>query len=121
MAKNLFENWQFKKITMEMMMDYIANHAPADKAWFKEIALGSTARKKSVPLFNDDGTPLMKWSKKKQAYYHAHKMVAVDNGETITTVNVLDAKYAFCARYCPDLLPKAKEKKKPALDALANW
>ena len=121
MAKNYFENWQFKKITMEMMMGYIAEHAPADKAWFKGIALGTTTKKKSIPLFNDDGTPLMKWSNKKQAYYHAHKMVAVDGGETIATVNVLDAKYAFCERDCPALLPKAKEKKTPALDALANW
>lgn len=121
MAKNYFENWQFKKITMKMMMDYIATNAPADKAWFKSVALATTTKKQSVPLFNDDGTPLMKWSKKKQAYYHAHKMVAVDSGDTVATVDMLKAKYAFCARYCPELLPVAKEKKTPALDALSNW
>ena len=121
MANKYFENWQFKKITMEMMMGYIAEHAPNDKAWFKGIALGTTSRKKSVPLFNDDGTPLMKWSNKKQAYYHAHKMVADNSGETVNTVNVLDAKYAFCARYCPELLPKAKAKKTTSIDTLKDW
>ena len=121
MAKNYFDGWQFKKITMPMMMEYIITHAPDDKAWFKGIAITSTPRKKSVPLFNDDGTPLMKWSNKKNAYYHAHKMVAVESGEMIDAVNVLDAKYAFCERYCPELLPVAKEKKASVLDSLKDW
>ncbi len=31
--------WEFKKITLEMMMDYIETNAPEDKEWFKSVAI----------------------------------------------------------------------------------
>lgn len=33
----------------------------------------------------------------------------------------LIAVRAFCDRYMPDIVPKAKEKKAPASDIFANW
>ena len=31
--------WEYKKITLEMMMNYIIANAPEDKEWFKSVAL----------------------------------------------------------------------------------
>lgn len=31
--------WEYKKITLDNMMDYIEKEHPEDKAWFKSIAL----------------------------------------------------------------------------------
>lgn len=35
---------EFKKITLDDMMNYIDEHAPNDKAWFKSIAIGSDGK-----------------------------------------------------------------------------
>ena len=36
--------WDFKKITLEDMMDYITTNAPKDKAWFKSVAIDANGK-----------------------------------------------------------------------------
>ena len=31
--------WEYKRITCDMMMNYIVENAPQDKAWFKSVAI----------------------------------------------------------------------------------
>ena len=33
------EKWEFKKITLDDMIEYIETNSPQDKAWFKNMAL----------------------------------------------------------------------------------
>ena len=33
------EKWEFKKITLKQMMDYIDANCPNDKEWFKSVAI----------------------------------------------------------------------------------
>lgn len=36
--------WDFKKITLDDMMDYITTNAPKDKAWFKSVAIDASGK-----------------------------------------------------------------------------
>ena len=36
--------WDFKKITLEDMMDYITTNATKDKAWFKSVAIDANGK-----------------------------------------------------------------------------
>lgn len=38
------EVWDYKKITLDDMKNYIEKHAPKDKAWFKSIALNEEGK-----------------------------------------------------------------------------
>lgn len=36
--------WEYKKITLDKMMDFIAEKHPEDKKWFKSIALNEAGK-----------------------------------------------------------------------------
>lgn len=38
------EQFDYKKLTLAEMMDYISDNAPEDKAWFKSIALNEEGK-----------------------------------------------------------------------------
>jgi len=49
------------------------------------------------------------------------KMEEVKGGKKAMVFNLLKAKYAFCERYMPEIIPVAKQKKSPASYILENW
>lgn len=121
MAENNATEYVYKTLTLEQMKKYIEENAPQDKAWFKSVAFETRKKKQAVKQFDADGKPVMKESKKKKGtQYQATKMVVVENGSEKPVLNLLKAKKAFCKRYMPNILPKAK-KKSIAEEILENW
>lgn len=41
--------WEYKKITLDDMMDYIEKNHPEDKKWFKGIALSEAGKYQHLP------------------------------------------------------------------------
>lgn len=112
--------WEFKKITLEQMMTYIEANAPQDKQWFKSVAFEMRSKKKAVKQFDEDGNPVMitcKNGKQRQAV----KLEEVKGSKKEPVFSLIKAKYAFCDRYMPEVIPVAKGKKKKASDMLADW
>ena len=70
--------------------------------------------------FDADGNPIMKVGKDGKMH-QAVKMEEVKGGKKAMVFNLLKAKYAFCERYMPEILPEAKPKKPTAKDILGNW
>lgn len=112
--------YDFKKLTLEQMVDYIEKNAPQDKAWFKSEAFETRTQKKAVKQFDADGKPIMKIGKDGKPR-QAVKMEEIKGGKKEQVFNLLAAKYAFAKRYMPEIIPTAKEKKPKASDILANW
>ena len=110
--------YEFKTLTLEQMVKYIEDNAPQDKKWFKEQAFEMRGKKVAVRQFDKDGNPIMKTDKNGKVK-QAVKMVE-EEGEKTPVFNLLKAKYAFCDRYMPEIVPKAKEAKK-ASDLLKDW
>ena len=111
--------YNFKNLKLEQMVAYIEENAPQDKKWFKEQAFEMRGKKVAVPQFDKDGNPIMKTDKKGRVK-QAVKMVEEEGGEKTPVFNLLKAKYAFCKRYMPEIIPKAKETTK-ASDLLKDW
>ena len=109
-----------KKLTLEQMKEYIEKNAPADKRWFKEVAFEERTQKQAVKQFDADGNPIMKVGKDGKMH-QAVKMEEVKGGKKAMVFNLLKAKYAFCERYMPEIIPVAKQKKSPASYILENW
>ena len=112
--------YDFKTLSLKDMKAYIEENAPQDKRWFKEVAFEMRGKKVAVPQFDKDGNPIMKTDKngkQKQAV----KMVEVEGSEKKPVFSLLKAKYAFCKKYMPEIIPVAKNKKRLAKDILANW
>lgn len=125
------EKWEFKKITLPMMMEYIEKNAPADKAWFKSVAFDMRKTKKAIDKVDANGKPVYKQAKDKNGNYKfnadgtpkmikAREYVEVEDSNAKPVFNLLKAKRAFCARYMADILPKENAKTK-ASDDLLNW
>lgn len=125
------EKWNFKTITLPMMMEYIEKNAPADKAWFKSVAFDMRKTKKAIDKIGADGKPVYKQAKDKNGNYKfntdgtpkmvkAREYVEVEDSTAKPVFNLLKAKRAFCARYMADILPKESTKTK-ASDDLLNW
>lgn len=119
MAKKDFP--EFNKITLQDMIDYIEENAPEDKAWFKEKAFDTRVAKRRVPVYNADGTPATKISKKTGKVIPKTQMEDVPGGKKSSVFNLLKAKRAFCKRYMPHLLPVANPKAPKASDLLKGW
>lgn len=111
--------YNFKNLKLEQMVAYIEANAPQDKKWFKEQAFEMRGKKVAVPQFDKDGKPIMKTDKNGKSK-QVVKMVEEVGGEQTPVFNLLKAKYAFCKRYMPEIVPKAKETKK-ASDLLKDW
>lgn len=111
--------YEFKTLTLEQMVAYIEANAPQDKRWFKEQAFEMRGKKVAVPQFDKDGNPIMKTDKKGNAK-QAVKMVEDKDSVKTPVFNLLKAKYAFCNKYMPEIVPKAKTTKK-ASDLLKDW
>lgn len=112
--------YDFKKLTLEQMKEYIEKNAPQDKKWFKEVAFEERTQKQAIKQFDADGNPIMKAGKDGKMH-QAVKMEEVKGGEKKLVFNLLKAKYAFCNKYMPEIIPVAKEKKSKASDMLADW
>lgn len=125
------EKWEFKKITLPMMMEYIEKNAPADKAWFKSVAFDMRKTKKAIDKVDGNGNPIYKQAKDKNGNYKfnadgtpkmikAREYIEVEDSTAKPVFNLLKAKRAFCAKYMADILPKETPKTK-ASDDLLNW
>ena len=112
--------YDFKKLTLDEMADYIEKNAPEDKAWFKSVAFETRTQKKAVKQFDENGNPIMKVGKDGKPR-QAVKMEEVKGGKKEQVFNLLSAKYAFANRYMPEIIPVAKGKKSKASERLANW
>lgn len=112
--------YEFKTLTLEQMADYIEQNAPQDKRWFKEEAFEMRGKKTAVRQFDANGNPIMKIDKNGKAK-QVVKMVEIEGSAKAPVFNLLKAKYAFCKRYMPKIIPVAKEKQSKAADILANW
>ena len=123
---------EFNKITAEYMKAYIEANAPEDKAWFVSVAFETRKEKKAVDVLDENGNPVYKQAKDKNGNLRfdadgkpvmrkAKKYVEKADGAESRVFNLLKAKRAFCARYMPELLPVAKEKKATAADMFAGW
>lgn len=128
MAKTKYE---FKKLTLADMKEYIEENAPADKAWFKAVAFKERKEKEAVKVFNPDGTPVMYQVKAadgslkfddngKPVMRQKVKMVEKKGGATNKVFSLLDAKIEFCKRYMPEILPKKKATTRVS-DGLEDW
>ena len=132
--------YDFKKLNLEQMVEYITKNAPEDKAWFKSVAFETRTQKKAVKQFDASGKPIIKIGKDgkhRQADLNnglaaikigkdgkprqAVKMEEVKGGEKKEVFNLLAAKYAFANRYMPEIIPVAQEKKPKASSILADW
>lgn len=113
-------DYNYKKLTLEQMKEYIEKNAPQDKRWFKEVAFEERTEKKAVKLYDNDGKPVMKQGKNGKMY-HALKMEDVKGGKKKMVFNLLKAKKAFCMRYMPEIMPKREEKKSDADYIFENW
>ncbi len=112
--------YDFKTLTLDQMVDYILKNAPDEKAWFKSVAFEMRCKKKAVPQFDANGNPIMKVckdGKEKQAV----KMVEVEGSEQAPVFNLLKAKYAFCEKFMPEIIPVAKKKASKAEEIWLNW
>ncbi len=88
-----YDGKDYKKITLDEMVNFIAKNAPDDKAWFKSMAFDK------VKKMNDNA-----------------EEVIVDK------YNHLKANRAFCLRYAPELVPVSKKPVKPtAKEILKDW
>ena len=85
--------YNYKKITLEDMKNYIEENAPQDKDWFKTVAITETE------------------VKNKKTGKTSYKQ----------TYNHFKAREEFCKRYMPEIIPVAKEKEPTKADILANW
>lgn len=125
------KKWNFNKITLDDMMEYIQSEAPEDKEWFKGVAFDMRKEKKSVYKKDSDGNYILKQAKDKEGnpkfnadgtpkMVKAREYVEVENSTEKPVFNILKAKRAFCARYMPEILPK-ESKTETAVDKLKNW
>lgn len=112
--------YDFKKLTLDEMKDYIEKNAPADKAWFKSVAFEERVQKQAVKQFDADGNPIMKVGKDGKMQ-QVVKMEEVKGGKKAMVFNLLKAKKEFCQRYMPEIIPVAKQKKSTASYILENW
>lgn len=112
--------YDFKTLGLEEMVDYIEKNAPQEKRWFKEQAYELRAKKTAVRQFDNNGNPIMKTDKNGKLK-QVVKMVEVEGSEKKPVFNLLKAKYAFCNKFMPEIIPVAKPKKAKASDLLADW
>ena len=112
--------YDFKKLNLEQMVEYITKNAPEDKAGFKSVAFETRTQKKAVKQFDASGKPIIKIGKDGKPR-QAVKMEEVKGGEKKEVFNLLAAKYAFANRYMPEIIPVAQEKKPKASSILADW
>jgi hypothetical protein len=100
------------EITAEMMIEYISDKFPNDKAWFKEQVMVEMPDMTFETLdeyenkINKNGKP----SKRK-------KRKAVKVG-TSKKFNITKARKVFCERYFPDLVKKNKQS---ITDIMKDW
>ena len=113
--------YNYKTLNLEQMKEYIEQNAPQDKEWFKGVAFVETYPKKVVYLFNPDGTPKMKMSKKTGKEYHAKELIDDLSGTPKMQFNLLEAKEAFVERYMPEIKPEKKAPKEKKSDFLKDW
>lgn len=94
MAKVDTKQLKFKDLTKVMLKDLITEYCPEFKKEFIKKAYPTRYETVSVPQFDANGKPLMKYSKKRGEFYHVHKKV-----ETTTTkepcFNLTSARTAF--------------------------
>ena len=96
---NGFDFANFRKITFETMTNYISEYHPEDKAEFKKVAIQKVVREKTL------------------------KSGKVKRTEKEQYVHIVASRW-FYAKYFPQFLPVAKEKKENSVDAkdkLKDW
>lgn len=89
--------YDYKKITLEDMKNYIEQNAPQDKEWFKSVAI----RPKKVKAKNKKTKEVIE--------------------KEVITYDHFKAREEFCKRYMPEIIPVAKKKEPNKSDILANW
>ena len=109
----------YKKATLEQMLDYIEENAPEDRKWFSSIAFKEVpAKRKRVYVKDENGNPIKKVNKKGEEYFVQRFEVDKDCKETKLQFQMIEAKRAFFKRYMPEAMP---QKAKTSVDRLLSW
>ena len=112
--------FDYKKVTVEQMVEYIKTYHPEDKAWFKSVSLDTVPAKTKRQYQTDDKGEVIYKPNKKGKMIPAVKVVAIGS-ETKVQFSMLKAKKAFFEKYMPEAMPKKKEEKASAVDELMTW
>lgn len=119
----------YKKLDIDIMYDYIEANAEDFMEEFAAAAFIEKYPTIATPVYNPDGSPKMKKYKPvvngvKQSHYAEKQVVEMVEDKTQPkkkVYNALAAKKAFCAKFCPELLPVKKPDEAKASDKLRRF
>lgn len=119
----------YKKLDLPVMYDYIEANAADYMEEFAAAAFVNKYPTVATPIYNPDGSPKMKKYKPvvngvKQSHYvekQVVEMVADKTQPAKKVYNAISAKKAFCAKFCPELLPVKKAPEEKASDKLRKF